>query len=336
MAHEERWRPAVRAFNARMAAAGHSGFFESPTPDWLAPAPGSPTYRELFVALDGERAHGGYVLRHERALIAGAERDVASVQGPYSEGAADSRHARTSFALIQDMMRRRPRLYGWGLENRPDMRELFGMFRWRSWASPTLVWWGVPVLRSRHRPPAGVQVTVEPAFGDWADDLWRDAAPAYSFVTGRDAATLRAVYPPGDGDFHRLAVRRDGELIGWAVTGLRRFRRHPRFRSLRVGAIWDAFAAPRHAGTVLAAAHSRLARAGAMVVLASFADPRWSDQLRRAGFRPRGRDRHFLMSPALVAELGEAGAERVFLTFGDAEGHRGTLGQALFAVDQNV
>ncbi len=335
-AHDERWRPAVRAFNARMAAAGKTGFFEDPVPDWLAPVPDCPTHRELFVALgDDERAHGGYVLRHEAALIGGRPEQVASVQGPYSEGAADSRHARTSFALVKDMMRRRPRLYGWGLETRPDMRELFGMFRWQSWASPTLVWWGVPLGRSLRRGPPGVDVTVEPDFGDWADAVRRDGGIDYSFVPGRDAATLNAVYPADDHGFHRLVVRRDDAVLGWAVVGIRRFVRHPRFRSLRVGVIWDAFGPVRHAAAVLGAAHTWLARAGAMVVLASFSDTQWSETLRRRGFRPRGNERHLLMSPVLAAELGrlaETGAGRPFLTFGDAEGHRGPLGQAIFGV----
>ncbi|GLY08376.1 hypothetical protein Acsp01_87550 [Actinoplanes sp. NBRC 101535] len=333
--HEERWRPLVRAFNARMTAAGATGFFEDPVPDWLAPAPGSPTHRELFVALgaDGE-AHGGYVLRHERVLVGGAERSVGSVQGPYSEGAADSRHARTSFSIIKDMMRRQPRLYGWGLESRPEMLDLFGMFRWRSTAGPTMVWWGPPALSPRRLAPAGVRTSVEPDFGDWTDTLWTRNAREYSFVAGRDAATMRAVYPPGDHGYHRLVVRRDGEVAGWVVTGIRRFRRHPRFRSLRVGVLWDAFAAPSDAGAVLSAAHAWLVRAGASVVLASFIDARWSEPLRQRGFRPRGRDRHFLMSPALAAEVAEAGSERAFLTFGDAEGPCGALGQEFFAIDR--
>lgn len=334
LAHDERWRPAVRDFNTRMAAAGASGFFESPVPDWLPPRPGSPTSRQLFVAIgDGDRAHGGYVLRHEHAVIGGAGRDVASVQGPVSEGAADSRHARTSFLLIKDMVRRHPLLYGWGLETRPDMLGLFGMFGWRSSASPTLLWWGLPVLRTRHRWPPGVEVRHEPSFGDWADTVWREGASGYAFVTRRDSPTMNAVYPPEDKTFHRMTVIHEGELAGWFVAGVRRFSRHPRFRSLRVGAIWDAFAPPRHAGTVIGAAHTWLARAGAAVILASFSDQRWDGQLRRRGFRPRGNDRHFLVSPELDAELTRIGRDavpRCFLTFGDAEGHRGTLGQAIF------
>lgn len=327
----------VRAFNARMATAGKNGFLENPVPDWLPPVADSPTHRELFVALgEDDQAHGGYVLRWERALVGGAERDIASVQGPYSEGAADPRHARTSFALIKDMMRRNPRLYGWGMESRPEMLDLFGMFRWRSVSSPTLAWWGLPLLSPGRRAPAGARTTEEPDFGDWADALWHRWAREYSFVAARDTATMRAVYPPGDSAYHRLVVRRDGEVIGWAVTGIRRFRGHPKFRSLCVGAVWDAFAAPADAGDVLAAAQSWLARAGAVVIVASFSDLRWSAALRRRGFRPRGRNRHFLMSPTLADEVEKAGPEQVFLTFGDAEGPSGVLGQELFPIDRNV
>lgn len=331
--HGEQWRAGVRALNERMAMANKFGFFESPVPGWLPPGPGAPTHREYIVAVDDTDGHvcGGYVLRHEPALVAGAQRLVASVQGPYSEGAVDPSRARVVFDMVRDMLHRQPLLYGWGLESRPDVLRLFQTIGWRSHATPVLAWWGLPGLGGGRSEP-GVVCREEPSFGAWADEVWRRCGHRYAFVVARERRLLDLLYPPASRRFRRLVVRSGDAVLGWAVVGIRTFRRHPRLRSVRLGVLWDFFAAPESAGPVIAEAHRFLRRAGAWAALASTSHPAWIAALRRQGFRVRPERRHLLVSKPLAVALTpfDERVGEVFLTFGDAESHRGWLGQAMF------
>jgi hypothetical protein len=331
--HAEEWREPVRALNERMRAKGGFGFFEDPVPAWLPAAPGRETYRELFVATDGREARGGYVLKHEPSTIAGRMGSVASVQGPYSEGAVDPRHARVVFAMVRDMTARQPLLYGWGLERRRDtVLRLFGALGWRSHATPLLLWLGAPPLAGRWKR-GGARAEVVDAFGAWADEVWERAAPAYAFAVRRDRRTLDDLYPASNPRFVRLAVRRGGDVIGWALVGARKFHGHPRFRSARVGVLWDFLAAPEDAPAVIGAAHRHLGKLGACAVLGSACHADWIAAFRAHGFRERRRERrHFLVSKEFAAALApfDQRAAACHLTFGDGESYTGTLGRTMF------
>jgi hypothetical protein len=327
--HAEEWREAVRALNERVAPKGGAGFFEGPVPSWLPPAPGRSMFRQYFVAVDdaGE-AHGGYVLKREPALVAGRPRTVASVQGPYSEGAVDPRYAGAVFAMVRDMLEREPLLYGWGLERRADtVLRLFHKLGWRSHATPLLLLHAGSVAG----PPAPECEEVA-AFGDWADELWDRCAERYAFAVIRDRRTLNDLYPAANGRFRRLVVRRKGRVVGWALAGVRSFENHPRFGTSRAGVLWDFFAGPEDAAPLVAAARDHLLRLGAKVVLASASHAGWIEALQSAGFELRPERRHFLVSRPLAAALGpfEGRAAECFLTFGDGESYLGPLGEAMF------
>ena len=327
--HAEEWRGAVRSLNERVATKGGVGFFESPVPSWLPPAPGRAMFRQYFVAVDdaGE-AHGGYVLKREPALVAGRPQTVASVQGPYSEGAVDPRYAGAVFAMVRDMLEREPLLYGWGLERRADtVLRLFHTLGWRSHATPLL-------LHSGSGAEPGDCEEVD-AFGDWADELWSRCAERYAFAVSRDRRTLNDLYPTSNERFRRLVVRRQGQVVGWALVGVRSFEKHPRFGTSRAGVLWDFFAAPEDAAPLILAAHRHLAGLGASVVLASASHAGWIEALQAAGFEIRPERRHFLVSRPLASALGpfERRAAECFLTFGDGESYLGPLGEAMFGGD---
>jgi len=126
--HSEHWRDAVIDLNERMKPKGGWGFFVDPTPTWLPRTANCNSFREYVLAIENDATvRGGYVLKHESALIAGQQRTLACVQGPYSEGATDSRHAKHVFAMVRDMLQREPLLYGWGhsVGNRTQHQYLF-------------------------------------------------------------------------------------------------------------------------------------------------------------------------------------------------------------------
>jgi hypothetical protein len=335
--HAERWREAVRALNARMARGGGPGFFVDPVPAWLPPAPGRTMYREYVLAVDGTQARGGYVLKHEPALLGGRPETVASVQGPYSEGAVDPRHAGVVFAMVRDMLERRPLLYGWGLERREDsVLPLFRALGWRSHATPVLAWAPGRARRTGPGPAAAERVTAEPATADAlgrvADELWERCAYRYAFAVRRDGHTLADLYPAANPRFRRLVVRGPaGRPAGWAVVGVRTLRGDPRVGTARVGVLWDFFGAPEDSSLVLAAARDHLASLGAELVVASAAHDAWIAALRGCGFTDRPERRHLLVSRPLAAAVGfDRRAGACFLTFGDGENHLGRLGTAVF------
>jgi hypothetical protein len=334
--HEERWRGAVRDLNVRAAARGGWGFFEDPVPRWLPPAPEREIFREYFVAIeDGDAARGGYVLKREPARVDGGDALVASVQGPYSEGAVDPQHAKVTFALARDISERSAFAYGWGLEGREDsVLRLFHALGWRSRATQLLLWLGPPALSSTRRSSKWRDLYAEvPAFGAWADTLWEANADRYAFAVRRTKKVLCDLYPAERPEFRRLQVHRRGEVVGWALVGSRKFNGHPRFGSAHTGVIWDFFAAPEDAHLVVSAALHALQRSGACAVLASTLHDAWINGFRSNGFRLRRERRHWLVSNALASRLQpfEQRAADCLLTFGDGESYfASTLGQAIF------
>jgi len=334
--HADRWRPAVRALNQRVKLKEGFGFFEDPTPAWLPPREGAAVFQEYFVAVESDgTARGGYVLKHERVLLRGTPESAACVRGPYSEGAVDGRQGHVVFAMIRDMVARQPHLYGWGLERRAaTIVKLFRSFGWKSHATPFFIWVGLPF--AGRAPSSGVgefeRCDNLAGFLAAADTVWERDAARYAFVSCRDGKTLADSFQSNPSVGSRLIMRNHGRVLGWASVAVGRVRQHRVLRSVPVGVIWDYFGAPEHAMAIVTAAHRYLIRAGAGVVLASACHADWIDAFRQRRFRTMSRSRHFLVSPALAAQLApfERQASACFLTFADGEGEHGTLGRAMF------
>ncbi len=114
--YEEKWIPAVQAFNRRMAAAGvHWGWYESPVDRWLPTRDGERTWREHYLAVeDGVDVRGGYALKPHEWRVRGATRIVTDWQGPITEGVYSRRYNTLGLRLLREMLRQYPMLYSWG------------------------------------------------------------------------------------------------------------------------------------------------------------------------------------------------------------------------------
>jgi hypothetical protein len=115
--YTEQWSEGVRAFNARMNAAGlHWGWYTTPVDFWLEGPPGKhKTWREHHLAVeDGEHVRGAYALKPHEWWVRGAPRVVTDWQGPITEAAHERRYATLGVRLMREMLGRYPLLYSWG------------------------------------------------------------------------------------------------------------------------------------------------------------------------------------------------------------------------------
>jgi hypothetical protein len=115
------YEPAVRAFNARLAAKKldpglYSTVFPAThVPPWLVNRPGCDLYQECFVAVDnGAAVRGGYILKHQPFLVQGKVCQLSHYQLPLSEGICDRRFIDVGVRLYSDALRRQPYLFGFG------------------------------------------------------------------------------------------------------------------------------------------------------------------------------------------------------------------------------
>jgi hypothetical protein len=269
-------------------------------------------------------------------MISGVMRDVASVQGPYSEGHINPGYANVVFAMFKDMVGREPLLYDWGFEGgKSPILTLFRALGWISHSTPIVHWnsdFAEPAAG-----PAGICTTRVASFAPWADEVWASAAAAYDFVVARDAASLDRLYPPENERFHRLMIRANGEVAGWALVGVKRFEQDANFGNARIAVLWDFFAQPPNAGAVIEGARDYVASIGADSLLASVCHREWINAFVERGFKVISDQRKVLVSRPLAAALAPFAerASQCFLTFGDGESYHGSprLGQPLFESD---
>ena len=167
----------------------------------------------------------------------------------------------------------------------------------------------------RSARPSAVEV---PDFDYWADEIWEDARSSYGFVCERDLATLRILYPPEDGRFHRLLITAGGARIGWALVMTTPMSGHRQFGDMHVGSLIDGFCAPQHAEVVIAAATRWLEGHDVDIIVSNQAHAAWVGALRGAGFLSGPSNFVFAASKALAATIGPLGTCHV--NRGDGDG----------------
>jgi len=123
--YERHHEDAVRAFNARLRAAGIGPdlvFYEQTHPEWLEPTCNSPLYNQYFVAVENGDVRGAYALKYERFhLRESGDYRVACYHHPLSEGIIDRRYSSVGGLMLRDALAREPMLYalGMGGDDRP-------------------------------------------------------------------------------------------------------------------------------------------------------------------------------------------------------------------------
>lgn len=336
--------PRVKAFNARLTAAGTGwDFYESATPDWLAPAPGAKAWRQHFLAIDDKdgQVRGGYVLKQQAFWLGGTTQLVANVQGPVSEGLISRRYAPLGALMMRDALRRQPLQIAWGTSQKKV--EVLAADGWgvhvfplflhvadstvflrkarllgersklqstaralASFGLPQLVLAGVQsALAARAPSLRAISITEEETFGEWADEVWEEAKPGYGVIAERTAIALSQLMPRGDWpNATPLKIARGGKTLGWAAVRVRQSSADPLFGDLRVGSLVDMLAVPGEEAVVVKAALGHLKHVGAEVIGASATHPDWIAALGRAGFLTIPDRRRFAASPELMAACG--------------------------------
>jgi hypothetical protein len=124
--------PAIRAFNARLAAAD-AGFELPETPRSLGVAreDGAPVWHEIFVAREGSDVRGGYALKRELMNTRDQQVEIWNLQIPLSEGIVNKAYATLGIRLVQDAAAKHSHLYclGMGSLQRP-LPQLLKRFKW--------------------------------------------------------------------------------------------------------------------------------------------------------------------------------------------------------------
>ncbi|MET3528140.1 hypothetical protein [Phenylobacterium koreense] len=337
--------PMVRAFNQRLSEAGsHWGFYDTSIPAWLPPGLSPKVRRDFYLATDETPAvRGAYCLKRQPFLVNGNALEVASIQGPVSEGLVDQRFGTVALHLIRDMQGREPKLFAWGASER--LLSVLRRMRWTALDTPfamkvvrgnrflrlnrflrgsrtvrlasdllaashlgTLAFgaaqFGQRILAGGLGGPRANAVEAS-RFGPWADEIWSKVRSNYDFIAARDSQTMNLLLPQdGWPEASILKMEVGGSIVGWAAVRNTQLKDSPRFGDLRIGSVIDALSLPGCEHAVLMSATRYLERRGVDAIVANFSNPVWNSAFKRCGFLVSDNRRILLISPALAEILG--------------------------------
>jgi hypothetical protein len=174
------------------------------------------------------------------------------------------------------------------------------------------------------RPPrfSDLQIEEVDEFGDWAESLWARCASEYPYISVRDAAALRILYPKENPRFIRIRVSQGGHLLGWAVLLATDLVNHKQFGNLRLGSIVDVLAPPEEADKIIASAERLLSQKNVDLIISNQAHESWQRALRRCGFLS-GPSNFLLATSRKLTELidsSHVSHEQLHLNRGDGDG----------------
>jgi hypothetical protein len=359
--YTEEWIPAVKAFNQRLAAGGVAPEFhfpESHVPIWLPKRDGRRIYQEFYLALDGERVHGAYILKFQDFFLNGELRPVVYYHLPVSEGIVNKSYSSVGVHMLRAAMKAQPLLFclGMGGFDRP-LPQMLKAMKWDLCAVPFFFWVNHPARFLRQiaplrqaggrrilanclafsgagwigikavqkfratRPEPSVKTELITRFDSWADDLWQRARGRYGMVASRGSAELNILYPAGR-QFLCLKLSRGGQPLGWAVVLDTQMRNNKYFGNLRLGSIADCFAAPEDAPAVIQAARDFLRDRGVDLVVSNQSHAAWIASLKSAGFLSAPSNFILAASRPLGDALGPLGqnSKQLHFTRGDGDG----------------
>ncbi len=297
-------------------------FFKYAEPRWLPHKQDSRIYNEFFVAVDNGVVRGGYALKTQDFLFPdGSIRPIAYYHHPLSEGIVNKAHAIVGTLLLRDAMTRAPLLYCLGMGGYENpLPQMLIKLGWSHCAVPFFFrvvnatrflrqmqplrgsvakrllldlaafsgvgWLGSQLFQSYRSAKA--PRLADFAYGDVTTfgmetaPVWQSGKPECSFTAVRDTETLQMLYPAAETHLTRVEVRRNEDLIGWAVVGERR--KDAKYGELRVGSVVDCWAIPGAAFAVTRAATRMLERQGFDLILTNQSHQMWCEAFRTTGY----------------------------------------------------
>ena len=333
----------VRQFNARLRAGNvATQFSENHQPSWLPRAKNPDLFQERFLAVD-EQAHvrGGFMIKHQSFDLNGATAPIANFQIPLSEGIVDQNYSFVGLKLLTTALRKHPQLFVLGMGGYQEpLPRLLQAARWTVepvpfWfrvvrpnrflhnivalrtsrlrrvvldglAMSGLGWTGVRVaqLWSRPRPlPPVVSHQEVDHFSESTDNIWQSCRTHYSLIAARDCKSLNTLYPRRNRAFIRLEVRRNQELIGWAVLLVTQMSGHRQFGNMVVGSLVDCLSSPDDANDVVTCARIVLQQRGADLMVSNQSHAAWCRALKNSGFLSGPTNFLLALSPKLAAQV---------------------------------
>ena len=321
--YTEKWIPAVKAFNQRLAAGGIATEFHFPEnhlPSWLPKLEGRNLYQEFYLAVEGDAVHGAYILKHQDFSLHGKIVPVIYYHLPISEGIVNKAYSSVGVHMLRNAMKQQPVLFclGMGGSDRPLPQMLKAMgwslsavpFFFKVNNTPRFLLNMAPLrqtvlnrrvcdlaavsgagaiainlLQKIHAKRPDRSVTAEPitSFGDWTDTLWQQCHPRYALIAARDRANLNVLYP-SEKNFLCIKVVRGNEVLGWAVMLDTQMQNNKYFGDLRLGSIADCLAPPENALAVIQSATRFLQDRGVDLVVANQSHAAWTTALKSTGF----------------------------------------------------
>jgi len=353
--------PAVRAFNQRLAAGGIAPEFhfpESPIPHWLPKVDDRRIYQEYYLAVEGDLVRGAFILKFQEFSFVGETRTVVYYHLPVSEGIVNKAYASVGVLMLRSAMKMQPMLFalgmggfdrplptmlkamGWSLSAVPfyflvhhpaaflrqiaPLRQSAGRRVLANIAAGTgSGYLGIKALHwlRTKRSLSGVRAESVASFDTWADDVWKQCVRLYPLIADRSSATLNILYPAG-GNFIRLKVSRESEVLGWAVLLDTQMHDNKYFGDLRVGTLADCFATPANAPAVVQAATQALKERGVDLIVANHSHAGWGNAFRSAGYLEGPSNFIFAASKPVRERLApfEANQNQVYFMRGDGDG----------------
>ncbi len=316
-------------------------------------------YKDSFVLTENGEVRGGCLLQVQPFWLDSNLTPVVNIQAPLTEGLFDRKYSHVAMYMMRHLLRQHPRIFavGMGGLDRPFPRVLKA-FRWRVEPVPFFfrvlsagrfldemarlkssplvrfsvgvakytgaAWLGLAALQRRRGPALSRQqfhterVT---SWGDWADEIWREARDQYSFAAVRNLETLRLLYPEDD-RYTIVRVLQGKRPVGWAVLLNTQMDGNAYFGNMRVGTILDCFSISGWETAVVQAALQCFNDLRVDVVVTNQSHAAWAAAFAATGFLS-------YCSNYLVATSGEItqtlekmppGIDHLHITRGDGDG----------------
>lgn len=352
---------AALAFNERMRAHRAPTDFLLPESIPAAVRPDSRIQGRHYLVMENEYVRGGLYEVMYPAWRDGSSVNAFNFQSPLSEGIVDRRYVKVSIQLVKYMEGKGPHVFmvgmgdqgnslprllkaaKWSVEPIPFyfrvhhagrfLRELQMLKRqwWKSLGAHMAAYTGlgriaISTLQNRGRTRLALDdysIEETAAWGDWANDAWRQFRMGAAFAVTRDAPTLHEMYPPTDLRLRRFIVRRGPRIVGWSVCYVTAMRSSVHFGDMTVGAILDCVAAePEHAAPIAALTDRKLASFGADLVVTNQSLALWQNTFRNRGFLEGPSNFQCAASPTFAASFANrpVASGRIHVVRGDGDG----------------